>query len=133
MITARNFTVFPSSAFMPCGSLELKYRLSPSFKINSLPSMLDHHTAFQYEVELLTGMAVVMYRLVVWFRFNGDDERIGRSVDESCSQWDWYLYALVRSILIPFPARVRKITVILGSCPNIRASRDYTIRAGYLL
>ena len=40
MIIARNRTVFPSSAFMPCGNFELKYRLSPSFSISSLPSML---------------------------------------------------------------------------------------------
>ena len=38
---------------------------------------VDKHTSFEYEVELLTVMLVVMDRLVISFRFNGDDERVG--------------------------------------------------------
>ena len=47
---------------------------------------VDKHTSFEYEVELLTVMLVVMDRLVISFRFNGDDERVGGTVHESGCQ-----------------------------------------------
>ena len=56
MITARKRTVLPSSAFMPCGSLELKYILSPWLRMISLPSMLISIRPSSDKVEFLSVM-----------------------------------------------------------------------------
>lgn len=46
----------------------------------------DEHAAFEHEVEFLSGMAVVVQRLVVGLGFYGYDEGVGRAVHESGSQ-----------------------------------------------
>ena len=89
MIIARNRTVFPSSAFMPSAIFKIEVQSAPWFEYKLfLPSNINQVAVrpSSTRLKIYAASAVVMYRFIVRFRFNGYNERIYATVHETGSE-----------------------------------------------